>query len=830
MINPDITCPVKSIFDSVSLGSVKKFSLILVMMLIMFLALSTSPMAGTYSGGSGTSGDPYQIANLNDLQEISTTTADWGAYFIQTADIDASATSGWNGGAGFSSIGNGGGADSFTGTYNGQNHTISGIYIDRPGTDNIGLFGFVRGAAAVIENIGVTNADISGQNNVGAIAGYIYDHSTISSCFSTGSVSGNSHVGGLVGDNRNGNTITFCYSRVATRGVVYLGGFVGQNSNNVQDYPNILDCYSTGDVTIISGNDHRIGGFIGENYDAILQNCYSTGRVISVEYADPTDKGFAGQVLGGGPISNNFWDTETSLQSTSKGGDATGKTTAEMKTQSTFTDAGWDFTTPDWKIDGINNSGYPFLNWQATLATVTTQAVSAITSTTATGNGTITDLGAPSPTAHGMCWNTTGTPTIDDSHTEEGAASATGTFTSTMTGLVAGTTYHVRAYATNTGGTAYGDEISYTHILPPGNALDFDGSNDTITASQSPAFEMQTFTIESWIKLDPTTADGRHCIASYGYGGAGINESIAFTYRTDLGGRFRLRLMNSGGSNFMDLLPAYPVASVRDTWVHAAVTWDGATATIYINGKSIGSDTAAGIINFPSDALTKLRIGNWFGNDERWLKGNMDEVRIWNDVRTIDEIRSNMYKELASSESNLVAYYKFNEMDLTTPGQAVDSSGNGHHGTYEGDMIDADSVTSGAFSGPRNCLDFDGTDDYVDCGAGAVVLGNTFTQEAWIYPVYTGEGVKYHGFLGYEPSSGGAGYRAPGLWVLENEATPLLSGIHYGFGADGEWCSALVEAVITNNAWNHVATTFDGTNYRLYVNGKEVNLDIRHKP
>ena len=92
--------------------------------------------------------------------------------------------------------------------------------------------------------------------------------------------------------------------------------------------------------------------------------------------------------------------------------------------------------------------------------TVTTQAVSAIGTTTADGNGNITNLGSPNPTAHGVCWNTAGTPTTADSKTDKGAASATGVFASHMTGLSPSTTYHVRAYATNTAGTSYGIDVS----------------------------------------------------------------------------------------------------------------------------------------------------------------------------------------------------------------------------------------------------------------------------------------------------------------------------------------------------------------------------------
>ena len=98
--------------------------------------------------------------------------------------------------------------------------------------------------------------------------------------------------------------------------------------------------------------------------------------------------------------------------------------------------------------------------------TVTTQAVSSIGTTTATGNGNITSLGSTNPTAYGVCWNTTGTPTTSDSHADEGGASATGAFTSSITGLTASTTYYVRAYTTNSADTSYGATVSFTTSGP----------------------------------------------------------------------------------------------------------------------------------------------------------------------------------------------------------------------------------------------------------------------------------------------------------------------------------------------------------------------------
>ncbi|MDB4334938.1 T9SS type A sorting domain-containing protein [bacterium] len=93
-----------------------------------------------------------------------------------------------------------------------------------------------------------------------------------------------------------------------------------------------------------------------------------------------------------------------------------------------------------------------------------TLAVTSIAQTTAVGNGNITNLGVQNPTAHGMCWNTTGSPTLSDYYTDEGSASVSGAFTSDMVSLSPNTTCYVRAYATNIHGTSYGSEESFTTI------------------------------------------------------------------------------------------------------------------------------------------------------------------------------------------------------------------------------------------------------------------------------------------------------------------------------------------------------------------------------
>ena len=96
----------------------------------------------------------------------------------------------------------------------------------------------------------------------------------------------------------------------------------------------------------------------------------------------------------------------------------------------------------------------------AKIPLLSTSGIADVTATSATGGGNISSDGGATITAHGVCWSTTPKPTISDSKTVDG--SGTGQFVSIITGLTAGTTYHIMAYATNSVGTAYGAEISFT--------------------------------------------------------------------------------------------------------------------------------------------------------------------------------------------------------------------------------------------------------------------------------------------------------------------------------------------------------------------------------
>jgi len=163
--------------------------------------------------------------------------------------------------------------NTYTGTFNGQNHTISGLYFNNTSQSYVGLFG-ITNEGAQIKNVGVINLSFISKGSVGGICA-CNDKGTITNCYSSGTVSGASYyVGGVCGRNQSG-TITNCYNTGDVSGSEDVGGVCGINQTN----GTITNCYNTGDV---SGNVY-VGGVCGSNYDATITNCYSRGTVSGSE-------------------------------------------------------------------------------------------------------------------------------------------------------------------------------------------------------------------------------------------------------------------------------------------------------------------------------------------------------------------------------------------------------------------------------------------------------------------------------------------------------------------------------------------------------------------
>lgn len=314
---------------------------------------------GVPGGADGSTTYPYLIEDIADFNEFASDPNYWDDYISLEVDIDLAGRT-YNTAVIASdtdySISYSFDGVPFTGNFDGNGHIIINLTIDTNGIDKdyLGLFG-LSAAGAVIANLGLEGVSLTGSGDwtygdftgdIGALVGN--NSGTIQNCWVSGSVTGgvsSEDVGGLCGWNQSSGSITGC----AVVGSVTcgsnsggIGGLCGSNDGD------ITDCWASSSVT----GKNSLGGLCGYLDGGNITNCYSTGDV----------NGTAGDLGGlcgerdGGTVTNCFWDRETSGMLTSNGG--TGKTTVEMKTASTFTSVGWDFTGT-WGIEETQT--YPFL-------------------------------------------------------------------------------------------------------------------------------------------------------------------------------------------------------------------------------------------------------------------------------------------------------------------------------------------------------------------------------------------------------------------------------------------------------------------------------------
>ena len=242
------------------------------------------------------------------------------------ANIDATATSGWNAGAGFTPVGNA--TTKFTGNFEGLGHTVNSLAINQAATSYVGLFGYSAGS---LRDVGLLSSSILGNFIVGSLAGRS-DGAIYNSYADGGSVSADINIaGGLVGT-ANG-AVSYSHASVAVAGLnvgvasTAIGGLAGMTLSGGA----VSDSYATGAVT--GGNS--VGGLIGQ-MGANVTNSYSTCKVTWTA----SGGGLIGFVFSG-TVTNGYWNITTSGQGGSAAG--TGLTTAQMQSASNF--AGFTFTT-----------------------------------------------------------------------------------------------------------------------------------------------------------------------------------------------------------------------------------------------------------------------------------------------------------------------------------------------------------------------------------------------------------------------------------------------------------------------------------------------------
>ena len=223
-------------------------------------------------------------------------------------DVDSDDTY-WNNGAGWNPIGSSG--SDFRTMFEGNGHTVRNLFINRPSTNYLGLFGYTDWKSN-IRNVGVIQVDVAGRTYVGGLVGN--NLGTITACYATGQVSGaNQNIGGLVGSNYSSVRSSYAAARVSGRSAV--GGLIGRNLGTIIDAS-----YATGEV---SGRS-SVGGLVGYEDGNTIRASYATGRV-----SGETSVGGLVGGLGSSTITASYWDTTTSGQTT--GDHGTGQTTAQLQ-------------------------------------------------------------------------------------------------------------------------------------------------------------------------------------------------------------------------------------------------------------------------------------------------------------------------------------------------------------------------------------------------------------------------------------------------------------------------------------------------------------------
>ncbi|MCX6301008.1 MAG: DUF1566 domain-containing protein [Bacteroidia bacterium] len=257
------------------------------------------------------------------------------------------------------------------------------------------------------------------------------------------------------------------------------------------------------------------------------------------------------------------------------------------------------------------------------LPTVTTTAISNITNTSASSGGEVTDDGGANITARGVCWSTTTIPTVAvTTKTTDGTGA--GVFTSAIIALTASTTYYVRAYATNSEGTGYGNEISFATIAlnPP-----------LATTTAATLITNTTTTLNGTVN-----ANGQNTIVSFEYG-------LTISY-----GQFITATQSpvSGTSN--TTVNSNITGLTEGTTYHFRVKAESAGGTVYGNDVTLTTSTSGVIVSdYDGNIYNVVTIGT-----QHWMKENLRTTH-YNNGNVIPEITSG--STWASLFSGALCYY-----------------------------------------------------------------------------------------------------------------------------------------------------------------------------
>jgi hypothetical protein len=319
-----------------------------------------------------------------------------------------------------------------------------------------------------------------------------------------------------------------------------------------------------------------------------------------------------------------------------------------------------------------------------------------------------------------------------------------------------------------------------------GKGFSFDGIDDYVLVPHHSSLSPSTLTVEAWVYMY-TTSGLRNVVFK------GDHQYLLIVNS----GRIKFGSKNSSGE-YSEFEGSLTVS--ENTWTHVAITHDGSTKRIYVNGQ-LDPVTEAQTGLYTGDT-NQLHIGTQYHFVE-WFYGLIDEVQIYNRALTDAEIlaiynagAAGKCKPCFTPPSGMVSWWKGENN--------VNDSVGSNHGTVNGATFDTGMV--------GQAFKFDGVDDYVDAGTSDVFNFNNgigdFTIDSWInLSEYRGSSSGIVAKATINPFTGW------GFYVIADTLR---------FGGVGVWEIASSTGVIPMNSWTHVAVTKNGSIYRLYKNGLEV--------
>ncbi len=412
----------------------------------------------------------------------------------------------------------------------------------------------------------------------------------------------------------------------------------------------------------------------------------------------------------------------------------------------------------------------------------------------------------------------------------------------------------VGSTATLVGGATWVFGAPVGTLAATNNAVQLDGTDDGITLGPAGSLGASQFTLELWFKRTGTgltastgtggatsivpliskgrsEADGTTQDTNYILGISTITGTGGGTVANSLAADFEDRTLASNNNN-----PVFGTTVItQNAWHHAAATFNGSQFCLYLDGVLDGTCRATTLVP-TADSVQIPAVGTAYdslNNTAGRFAGQVDEVRIWSTARTQAQIQSSMNVEIVSQMNGLIGRWGMNEGAGTS---AANSAGSA---PLNGTLVGGGTWAAGAppVEAPPAAgnygVQLDGVDDQIDLGpASATALGAAqFTLELWFKKTGAGIPAQTSG------SPPGLTSVVPLITKGRSEADATTQDINYFFGIDASGKLAadfeegatgatpganhgfIANTVVTSNVWHHAAVTYDGSVFRIYLDG-----------